>query len=616
MAQSPLMMQGMNNLNPDAKKFAQASRKPSAKVFRRILKYTGRQKKILFPVIVLAIIGCACEILAPYFVADTIDLMIGTGLVDMDGILRLVLLLLGLYGVSTLFLWIVSYFSGIIAASVAAEIRKDGFAHISRMALRFYDTRSHGDILSRFINDTDAIADGLLQGILQVFTSGVTIVGSLVLMAVISWQMLFLIVPAAGITFLLAMLLMKFTSRFFRGQQLALGKLAGLTEEVFSGQREVRAFSYEGTAQARFEAVNQELYRSGQKAQFASSLPNPVTRFLNYLVFILIVVFGWSLGGLSVGQISGFVLYWNLFSKPLNDFTNISSQIMAAFAAAERVFEVLDMEPEADDPEDAVVLLPEDVKGEVVFEDVDFAYGPEKPLIRDFSLAVKPGQRIAIVGPTGAGKTTIINLLMRFYEPDSGVIRLDGYPVTQLKISCLRRSFGMVLQESWLLHASVKENLMYGNPEAAMEEVVEACKAVRAHGFISRLENGYDTMIAENAENLSAGQKQLLTIARAMIAKPAMLILDEATSSVDTLTEQRIQEAFALLMEGRTSFVIAHRLSTIRGADRILVLRDGQIVEQGTHEELLAKKDFYFTLYNSQFSHGSEILGEEKGDCS
>jgi len=608
MAQASSLMPGMKNLDPDAKKVAEATVKPSAKVLGRLLKYTGKQKKTLILVIFLAAVSCTLDVFAPYYLGEAIDKMRGVGQVDLQGILSIVLLLLGFYLCSSLFLWLVNYCAGILAAGVGAQLRKDGFAKISRMPLHFFDTRSHGDILSRFINDTDAVTDGLLQGVVQLLTAGITLIGTFIFMTMISWKMLIIVLPSAVLTFFLASLIMRLTSKYFKRQQKALGELSGLVEEIFSGLREVKAFGREKKTQKTFEAINQELYDAGQKAQFASSMPNPTTRFVNYLAYVLICVFGWSVGGLSIGQLTSFITYWNLFSKPLNDFTNISAQIVAAFAAAGRIFEMIDLPEESEEGAMDEDISPSDIKGAVEFSHVHFSYLPQTPLIRDFSLSVKPGQRVAIVGPTGAGKTTIINLLMRFYEPDSGEILLDGKNILNIKRECLRKSFGMVLQDTWLFKGSIRDNLLYGKEDATEEEMVAACKAVHAHSFISRLEKGYDTVVSESGGNFSAGQKQLLTIARAMIAKPAMLILDEATSSVDTLTELRIQEAFSLLMKGKTSFIIAHRLSTIREADMILVLKDGQVIEKGTHEALLSEKGFYSTLYYSQF----DTLGEER----
>src|SRR5665647_241290 len=602
MPQASSMLPGMRNLAPDAQRLGQAPVKPSWKILMRILGYAGRQRKRIVFVIIFAALGCTLDVVAPFFMGRAIDYMIGKGQVDLQAVLRIVMMLLGFYLISAAFSWMMNYMSNIVAARTAAQIRKDGFDRISRMPLRFFDRTSHGDVLSRFVNDVDAISDGLLQGMVQLFSGTVTVVGTLAFMLVMSWRMTLIVLPSAVLTFLLASWIVKLTGKYFRSQQAYIGEINGVVEETFSGQREVKAFGHQDAAQQAFDRINAKLYVVGQKAQFASSLPNPSTRFVNYIAYILIGVFGWIAGGLSIGQISSFLTYWTLFSRPLNDLTNITSQIMAAFASAQRVFEMIDLPEETPDPEDAAVLDPAKVRGEVEFSHVFFSYNPQRPLIQDFSVTVRPGQRIAIVGPTGAGKTTIINLLMRFYEPQEGVIRVDGVDTQNITRKSLRRSFGMVLQDTWLFAGTVHDNLAYGRPHATQVEIEAAAKTVHAHGFIKRLPNGYDTVIPEDGGSLSQGQKQLLTIARALIADPPMLILDEATSSVDTVTELRIQEAFALLMKDRTSFVIAHRLSTIKESDLILVMKSGRIIEQGTHIALLEAKGFYFDLYNSQFT--------------
>lgn len=602
MGQASSILPGMNNLHPDAKRLGQKKIRPSGKAFARILSYAGRQRKYLAAVIAIATIGCAIEVTAPFLMSRAIDAMVGPGQVDIATIATVIITLLLMYAVSAGFARLVNYLSGIVAAKTAAEIRDEGFSRMSRLPLSFYDHTSHGDILSRFVNDVDAISDGLLQGLVQLVTGIATMIGTMIFMLVMSARMTLIVLPAAFLTFLIATFMVKVTGKFFQKQQAYIGELDGLVEEVFGGQREVKAFGREVAEQENFEKINQRLKKVGRRAQFVSSLPNPTTRFVNHGAFILIGVFGWIAGGLSIGSIAGFLSYWTSFSRPLNDITNITSQVMAAFASAERVFALIDETKEIEDPVDATDLVPEDVRGEVEFDGVFFAYEKERPLIEDFSLRVSPGQRIAIVGPTGAGKTTMINLLMRFYDPDAGVIRVDGHDTRQITRASLRRSFGMVLQETWLFTGTVRDNLRYGRPDATDEDVIAAAKAVHAHGFIKRLSQGYDTVIGETGGTLSAGQRQLLTIARALVADPAMLILDEATSSVDSLTEQRIQDAFALLMKGRTSFVIAHRLSTIKTSDHILVMRHGRVIEQGTHQELLAARGFYYDLYESQFA--------------
>jgi len=601
MPQASSLLPGMRNLSPDAKKLGAADVKPSRKTLSRILKYAGNQKRYIVYVMAAAVAGCTFDVFAPYFMGRIIDMMTGKGQVPFDKVLKTVGILLAFYILSAGLQWILNFFSNLAAVHTAAELRREGFARISRMPLKFFDSTSHGDIVSRFVNDVDAISDGLLQGMVQLFSGSVTIVGTLVFMFVLSWKTTLIVLPTAALSFFLASFIVRITGKYFRKQQTYIGEINGIVEEIFSGQREVKAFGYQEEAARKFDEMNGKLKNVGQKAQFASSLPNPTTRFVNNLAYILIGVFGWLAGGLSIGRISSFLTYWNQFSRPLGDLTNITTQIMAAFASAQRVFEILDMQEEKPDPEDAVILDPQEVRGEVEFSHVDFSYRPQYPLIQNFSVTVKPGQKIAIVGPTGAGKTTMINLLLRFYEPGSGVIRVDGTDTAKITRKSLRRSFGMVLQDTWLFAGTILENLTYGRPDATLDEVKEAARAVHAHAFIKQLPKGYDTVISEDGGSLSQGQKQLLTIARALIADPRILILDEATSSVDTLTEIRIQEALKLLMKNRTSFVIAHRLSTIKEADLILVMKGGRIIEQGTHESLLASKDFYYKLYNSQF---------------
>ena len=602
MPQASSILPGMRNLAPDGQSLGQAPVNPSLKILMRIIGYAGRQRGKIVLVILFSVLGCSLDIVAPFFMGRAIDFMIGKGQADLPAILSIVIMLLCFYLFSAVFSWLMNYMSNIVAAQTAAQIRKDGFARICRMPLSFFDRTSHGDVQSRFVNDVDAISDGLLQGMVQLFSGTVTVAGTLAFMFVMSWKMTLIVLPAAILTFWLASRIAKLTGRYFRSQQKYIGEINGVVEEIFSGQREVKAFGHQGAAQKIFDGINRKLYVVGQKAQFASSLPNPSTRFVNYAAYILIGVFGWLVGGLSIGQISSFLTYWTQFSRPLNDLTNITSQIMAAFASAQRVFEMIDLPEEAPDPADAKELDPQKVRGKVEFSHVFFSYRKTSPLIRDLSIRVEPGQRIAIVGPTGAGKTTIINLLMRFYEPQEGVILVDGMDTQHITRQSLRRSFGMVLQDTWLFAGTVHDNLAYGRPSATQEEITAAARAVHAHGFIKRLPDGYDTVIPEDGGSLSQGQKQLLTIARALITDPPMMILDEATSSVDTVTELRIQEALALLMKGRTSFVIAHRLSTIKESDLILVLKGGQIIEQGTHTALLETKGFYFTLYNSQFA--------------
>ena len=601
MPQASSLLPGMGNLAPDANKMGQAPVRPSLRIFLRILSYAGKQRKWIAFVMLCAVIGCTFDVVAPYYMGRAVDAIIREKGVDFAAVSGIISLLLVFYAGSAVFSWMMNYFSGVVAVRTAAELRKDAFDRLNHMPLSYYDRTPHGEIFSRFVNDVDAVSDGLLQGMVQFFSGIVLLLGSFAFMLFMSSKMMLVILGSAILTFLLASTIVRITGKYFRAQQRIAGQLNGMAEEIFSGQREVKAYGYAKRAQQKYDQTNQKLYEVGQKAQFASSLPNPTTRFVNNGTYILIGVFGWIFGGLTVGQLSSFLTYWSLFSRPINDMTNITTQIMAAFASARRIFDMMDQAQEMPDAENAKNLVCEEVRGEVKFDHIRFSYKPDRELIRDFSLHVKPGERVAIVGPTGAGKTTLVNLLERFYEQQEGTIQIDGIDTREITRKSLRRSFGMVLQDTWLFDGTIKENLCYGRPEASMEEIVEVTKAVHAHGFIRRLPNGYDTKISGTLGCLSQGQRQLLTIARTMLENPPMLILDEATSSVDTVTEQKIQSAFGKLMEGKTSFVIAHRLSTIREADLILVLREGQIVEQGRHEQLLAAGGFYASLYNSQF---------------
>ena len=478
-------------------------------------------------------------------------------------------------------------------------MRKDAFGKISKLPLKFFDGHSHGDIISRLTNDIDAVSEGLLQGITQLFSGIVTVVGSLVLMFLLDWRITLCVIVITIICIFVSKAIATNSGKMFRLQAQTIGELNGYVSETVGNLKVVKAFGYEDKSSEVFGEINARLYDCGQKAQFYSSLVNPTTRYINNLAYISVGVLGGLAalaGHLSVGIISSFLIYATQFARPINDMTSILTQLQSAQAAAARIFALGEIEPETPD-EDRPEL--EVKNGEVMFKDVDFSYNKDKELIKDLNIAAKPGQRVAIVGPTGAGKTTIVNLLMNFYGVDKGTIFVDGQAIDSVQRDSLRKNFGMVLQDTWLFAGTVKENIAYGKEGATDEEIINAAKAASAHGFIKRLPNGYDTMITEDGGNLSSGQKQLLTIARAMLSDPKILILDEATSNVDTMTEQRIQKAFLKMMEGRTSFIIAHRLSTIREADLILVMDKGRIIEQGTHNELLAKNGFYTKLYNS-----------------
>lgn len=570
-------------------------------VLRWLLSLAGREKGRLLLVFFFACVASAADITSPFLTGRAIDHIVGAGNVDFAAVLKIALVLLAL----GIVLSAGTFFTGMLThrcvQRIVRDIRDDAAERMMRLPLEVYDRNSHGDIISRFVNDTTAIADGLIDGIIQLFTGVVVIVGSLTFMLIISPVVTLVVLAVTSLTFLVAMTVTRLSNRYFKSQQAITGELTGLTEEIIGGVETVKAFAYEETAATRFGEINRRLYTTGQKAQFASSLTNPTTRFVNYLAYIAVGVIGGIFGGLSAGRISSFIIYSNQFAKPFNQITAVITGILSAWASAVRIYEFITLETETPDAPDAI--CPEKLEGRVEFRDVSFAYTPEKPLIERFNLTVEKGTRVAIVGPTGAGKTTLVNLIMRFYEPQSGEILIDGRPLRDYSRQGLRRRIGMVLQETWLFSGTVRENIAYGHPEATEDEVIAAAKAARAHSFIKRLPKGYDTVIDGEGGSLSAGQMQLLTIARAMMGGSDILVLDEATSSIDILTEQRVTRAFEDMMRGTTSFIIAHRLSTIRDADVIIVMNEGHVVEQGSHDELLARGGFYAGLYGSQFEN-------------
>ncbi len=576
--------------------------------FSRLLRYVGKSRYALLGVFLSAVIGNTCMMLAPKLVGQAINQIVPweTGgftpgwmvpMLKTLGMIALVVL------VGSAFNWLTALFANLAANRTVKILRTDLFNKLGRLPLKYFDSHSRGDMMSRFTNDIDAISDGLNQGIPQLVSGVLTVLLCLGFMLSLNPMVTLVAVFVTPLCFLVGFFITKYGSRRFREQSRVLGRLNGYAEELISGQRTVKAFGYEGRSFDQFQKINGELYQCGYRAQFASALVNPSTRFVNNIAYVLVGVFGILAvlrGGLDVGGVASFLTYTAQFSKPFNEITSITMQLQLAMAAAHRVFAVLDETEQDPEPENAQEL--EKAQGEVIFSHVRFSYTPDRPLITDFNLQVRPGTTVAIVGPTGAGKTTLVNLLMRFYEVNAGNIMIDGRDITGLTRDSLRRSFGMVLQDTWLFAGTVRDNIAYGKPDATDEEVEAAAKAAHAHSFIRRLPEGYQTRIAEDGGNLSQGQKQLLTIARAMLLDPPMLILDEATSSVDILTEMRIQKVFRKMMEGKTAFIIAHRLSTIQDADLILVLNQGDVVELGTHEELLAKGGFYHKLYNSQFA--------------
>ena len=574
------------------------------RTMRRLLGYVGRHKAALAGVFVFALIGNTSLLLAPKLIGRAIDLILpGTGGGYLAALLKTLAVIGVLYLAGSLFNWLTALCANLVANRTVRALRVDLFGKLGRLPLQYYDTHSHGDMMSRFTNDIDAISDGLNQGIVQLVSGVMTVLLSLAFMLSLNPMVTLVAVFVTPLCFLVGFAITKYGSRRFKEQSRTLGRLNGYAEELISGQRTVKAFGYEDRAVDGFDAINAELYQCGYRAQFASALVNPSTRFVNNVAYVLVGVFGILAvlkNALTPGGVASFLTYTAQFSKPFNEITAITMQLQLAMASARRVFAVLDGEEQRPEPADAARL--EAAEGSVAFEHVRFAYQPERPLITDFNLTVKPGMTVAIVGPTGAGKTTLVNLLMRFYEVDDGRIKVEGQDITGVTRDSLRRSFGMVLQDTWLFAGTIRENIAYGKPDATDEEIEAAARAAHAHSFIRRLPDGYGTLIAEDGGNLSQGQKQLLTIARAMLLDSPMLILDEATSSVDILTEMRIQKAFRKMREGKTAFIIAHRLSTIRDADLILVLDKGDVVEQGTHGELLEKGGFYASLYNSQFA--------------
>lgn len=570
----------------------------------KILRYTRPYLKYFIFAIVSSLISVSLTLYIPVLVGNAIDCMFGAGNVDFTAIGRIIIAIALSIGLIAIFQWLTSYFTNVISSKTLRDLRCDVFNKLNTVPLSYVDSHPHGDLISRITNDTEAVGDGLNQVITQLFSGIITILGTLIFMVSINYKIALVVVVLTPLSILVAGIIGRMCAKSFREQQQLQGEISSFVEEMVGNQKIVKAFAYEDRCEQDFDKKNQKLFKIGLKAQFAGALANPCTRFVNNMVYAATGIIGAltviATGGtFTIGQLSCFLTYANQYTKPFNEVTGVLTQIQTALASASRVFEVLEAKNEPDDSNRQNL---EKVTGDIEFKNVSFSYTPDKPLIQNFSLKVKSGQQVAIVGPTGCGKTTLINLLMGFYDVNSGEILIDGTNIADLKRNNLRHQFGMVLQDSFLLSGTIMENLRYGNPDATDEEIISAAKASYAHNFIRKMPQGYNTVLGENGGSLSAGQKQLLCIARAMAVNPPMLILDEATSSIDTLTEIRVQKAFRKLMKGRTSFVVAHRLSTIKESNIILVMNKGNIVEQGTHEELLKNKGFYYNLYNSQFT--------------
>lgn len=569
----------------------------------KVLKYIKKYRLAVIASILLAAVTVVTTLYVPILTGDAVDLILDKGRVDMQGILRILIVIGIIMLVTALSQWLLNTCNNYITYHVIKDIRTEAFHKLEILPLKYLDTKSYGDIVSRVIADVDTFADGLLMGFTQLFTGVLTIGGTLLFMLATNVPIALVVVCITPVSFLVAKFIASRTFAMFREQTVTRGEQTALIEEMVGNQKVVKSFAMEDKVKEQFAEINGRLEKCSLKAIFFSSLTNPCTRFVNSLVYAGVGIFGAFLaikGGISVGRLSCFLSYANQYTKPFNEISGVVTELQNALVCAGRIFELIEEQPQIPDAEDAVEL--EEAKGHVDIEKVSFSYVPEKKLIQNLNLKVEPGQRVAIVGPTGCGKTTVINLLMRFYDVNEGSIAVDGTDIRNITRGSLRTSYGMVLQETWMRAGTIRDNIAMGKPDATMEEVIAAAKAAHAHSFIKRLPKGYDTVIGESGGSLSQGQKQLLCIARVMLCLPPMLILDEATSSIDTRTEIRIQQAFNAMMEGRTSFIVAHRLSTIREADIILVMKDGNIIEQGNHETLLAAGGFYANLYNSQFA--------------
>ena len=573
-------------------------------VLKRVLTHIKKYRILVILSFVCAMITVASTLYAPILTGNAIDLIVGKGLVDFDGIKDIIYTFLMVTVVTVLSQWFMNIINNHITYSVVRDIRIEVFNHMEELPLSYIDSHKQGDIVSRIVSDIDQFADGLLMGFTQLFTGIVTILATLGFMIAVNVPIALVVIVLTPLSLFVASFIAKRTYHLFHQQSETRGDITSLVDEMIGQQKIVQAFGYEDDALDRFEEINERLEKDSMSATFYSSIVNPCTRFVNNLVYAAVGIIGAVSvisTGFTVGQLTCFLSYANQYTKPFNEISNVITELQNAMACAGRVFELLDETPQVPEKENAYVLT--DTKGAIEIKDVNFSYVKDKTLITNLNLSVKPGMRVAIVGPTGCGKSTLINLLMRFYDVDTGAISVDGTDIRDMTRDSLRQNYGMVLQETWLKSGTIRENIAYGKPDATDEEIVQAAKLAHSDSFIRRLPQGYDTVIAEDGGNLSQGQKQLLCITRVMLLLPPMLILDEATSSIDTRTEIRIQKAFNRMMQGRTSFIVAHRLSTIREADVILVMKDGNIIEKGNHDQLMAQNGFYTNLYNSQFAH-------------
>lgn len=583
--------------------------KKSRGTINKVLKYIGKYRIFLFLTILLATLTVALTLALPVLIGDAIDFIIDKGNVDFDSIGKLSIICIAIIAATALFQWIMNVLCNKITFGVVRDVRSEAFGRLEKLPISYLDKKASGDVVSRIISDADQFADGLLMGFTNLFTGIATIVGTLAIMLFINWKIALVVFCLTPVSLLVARFIATRTYSMFKLQATTRSEQTQFIDEMIGNQKVVRALSHEAENQEIFDEINARLQKCSLKAIFFSSLTNPCTRFVNSLVYAAVAITG-ALAVLdpngifavcaafTVGNLSSFLAFANQYTKPFNNISSVITELQNSVACAERLFELIEEPIEVENATDTL----ESAKGRVTIDNVSFSYVKERPLIENFNLDVKPGQKIAIVGPTGCGKTTMINLLMRFYDVNAGTISVDGKDITAIARHDLRKNYGMVLQETWLKSGTIRDNIVMGKPDATDEEIVAAAKATHAHGFITRLSKGYDTVIGEDGGSLSQGQKQLLCITRIMLASPPMLILDEATSSIDTRTEIRVQRAFDKLMKGRTSFIVAHRLSTIREADVIVVMKDGHVIETGNHDELLAKKGFYFELYNSQFA--------------